>query len=188
MKLAYLVLAATATLAAATFTPAAFAADAVDYAKSEITFVSKQMNVPVEGRFRKFSAAIAYDPAKVESSKAQIEVDLASVDTGSSEADIEVAKKTWFNTAAFPAAKFASTSARALGADRIEVKGSLSIKGISREMTVPVTVKQAGAGRVFEGAFVLPRLQFKIGEGVWSDTETVADEVQVRFRIVTTKK
>lgn len=183
MKPGYLFLAAAAVLS-----PAATAADAVDYAKSEITFVSKQMNVPVEGRFRKFSAAIAYDPAKAESSKAQIEVELGSVDTGSSEADTEVAKRAWFNTAAFPTAKFASTSARALGPGRLEVKGSLSIKGIGREVTVPVTVKQAGKERVFEGTFVLPRLQFKIGEGAWSDTETVADEVQVRFRIATTAK
>lgn len=161
-------------------------ADNADHAKSQISFVSKQMNVPVDGHFGKFSAQIAYDPKKPAASKADIEVDLGSVETGSSEANMEVAKKTWFNIAAFPSARFVSSSVRQLGPDKLEIKGNLSIKGISRELTIPVTVKTAGGSSTFEGAFPLLRLQYKIGEGIWSDTETVADEVQVSFRIVTT--
>ena len=38
--------------------------------------------------------------------------------------------------------------------------------------------------RTVEGQFPLRRLQFRIGDGPWSDTETVADEVTVRFRFV----
>lgn len=161
-------------------------ADNVDHAKSQISFVSKQMNVPVDGHFGKFSAQVDYDPKKPAASKAQIEVELGSVETGSSEANVEVGKKSWFNIAAFPSARFVSSSVKALGADKLEVKGNLSIKGISREVSFPVTVKTAGGSNTFEGAFPLMRLQYKIGDGVWSDTETVADEVQVRFRIVTT--
>lgn len=161
-------------------------AESVDYSKSEIAFVSRQMNVPVEGRFRKFAARIAFDPKKPAASKAEIDVDLASADTGSDEANAEIGKKPWFNLAVFPKAKFISTGVKPLGPDRYEVRGSLSIKGISRDVIAPFTVKTAGDTRTYEGAFTLLRLQFGIGEGVWSDTETVADEVQVRFRIVTT--
>jgi polyisoprenoid-binding protein YceI len=161
-------------------------ADNVDHARSQISFVSKQMNVPVDGQFARFTAHVTYDPRKPAASKAEIEVELASVETGSSEANIEVAKKTWFNIAAFPSARFVSSSVRALSQDKLEVKGSLSIKGISREVTFPVTVKTAGGSSTFEGAFPILRLQYRIGEGAWSDTDTVADEVQVRFRIVTT--
>ncbi len=62
----------------------------------------------------------------------------------------------------------------------------LSIKGIGQDITAPFTVKRAGDAATYEGGFTLKRLQFKIGEGAWSDTDTVADEVQVKFRIVTT--
>ena len=88
------------------------AADTVDYARSEITFVSKQMNVPVQGRFKKFTAQIVFDPKKLASAKAEIAVELASIDTGSDEADEEVGKKGWFNTSAFPTAKFSSSANR----------------------------------------------------------------------------
>jgi polyisoprenoid-binding protein YceI len=158
----------------------------VDYAKSEITFVSKQMNVPVQGRFKKFTAQIAFDAKKPAASKAEIEVDLGSIDTGSADADAEVGKKAWFNSSAFPAAKFASSSVAQTGPDKFEARGKLSIKGISQDIAAPFTVKRAGDVVTFEGGFVLKRLQFKIGEGAWSDTDTVADEVQVKFKIVTT--
>ena len=161
-------------------------ADTVDYARSEITFVSKQMNVPVQGRFKKFTAQIAFDPKKLASAKAEIAVDLASVDTGSAEADEEVSKKGWFNTSAFPTAKFSSSAVTQTGPDRYEARGKLSIKGIGQNVIAPFSAKRAGDAVTYEGAFTLKRLQFKIGEGVWSDTETVADEVQVRFRIVAT--
>lgn len=173
---------AAAALAAAA-TPAF--AQSVDYARSTITFVSKQMNVPVDGRFRKFSAQIDFDPKQLAKAKAEIEVDLASIDTGSAEADAEVGKRAWLNTAAFPAAKFVSSAVKQTGPDRYEVQGRLSIKGISRDISAPFTAKTANGTTTYEGAFTLPRLQFKIGEGAWSDTDTVADEVQVRFRIVT---
>lgn len=158
----------------------------VDYARSEITFVSKQMNVPVQGRFKKFTAQIAFDPKKPAASKAEIEVELGSIDTGSADADAEVGKKAWFNTNAFPAAKFASGSVTQSGPDRYEAHGKLSIKGIGQDIVAPFTVKRAGDAVTYEGGFTLKRLQFKIGEGVWSDTETVADDVQVKFKIVTT--
>ena len=164
------------------------AAQTVDYAKSEIGFVSKQMNVPVEGRFDRFAVQIHFDPKKPSASRAQIEVDLASVSTGSADADSEVKKKAWFNLAAFPTAKFVSTGVKSVGGERFEAQGKLTIKGVTRDVVAPFTVKSAGASTVFEGAFTLMRLQFDIGEGAWSDTDTVADEVQVRFRIVQSGK
>lgn len=163
-------------------------ADNVDYAKSEITFISKQMNVPVQGRFKKFNAQIVFDPKSLASSKAEIAVELGSIDTGSAEADGEVGKKAWFNTSAFPAATFSSSAVTQTGPDRYEARGRLSIKGIGQDLIAPFSVKRVGDIVTYEGAFALRRLQFKIGEGIWSDTETVADEVQVKFRIVATRK
>ena len=157
-----------------------------DYAKSQITFVSKQMNVPVQGRFKKFTAQIDFDPKKLASAKAQIEVDLASIDTGSPDADAEVGKKAWFNSSVFPSARFTSSSVGQAGPEKYQAHGKLSIKGIAQDVVAPFTVKRSGTTLTYDGSFTLKRLQFKIGEGAWSDTETVADDVQVIFHIVTT--
>jgi polyisoprenoid-binding protein YceI len=156
---------------------------AIDPAASEISFVAKQMGAAAEGRFRRFSARLDFDPGAPAVAKAQVEVDLDSIDTGFEEADTEAKKKSWFDTQRFPTATFVSTSIRTLGSGRYEVVGTLSIKGRTREIVAPVSVGQRGGRSVFEGAFTLLRLDYAIGEGAWSDTDTVANEVQIRFRI-----
>lgn len=152
--------------------------------KSSIGFGYKQMNVPLDGKFRKFSAQIGFDPARPEAAQARFEIDLASIDTGSSEADEEVAGKDWFNAKAFPTARFVSTSVRSLGANRFEVQGKLTIKGKTLPVSAPFTFKQDGTSALFDGSFTIKRLDFAIGEGEWADVSTVANEVQIRFHIV----
>jgi polyisoprenoid-binding protein YceI len=151
--------------------------------KSAVTFVSKQMNIPVEGRFRKFGAQLNFDPAKPDAAAAQLDIELASIDAGSNEANDEVKSKAWFNIKEFPLARFTSTTVKALGAGRYEVAGKLVIKGRSRDVSAPFTLRQEAGNAVLEGAFSIKRLQYGIGDGLWSDTDTVADDVQIRFRI-----
>jgi polyisoprenoid-binding protein YceI len=173
-------------LAAALVATAALAAELNQFSpeKSQISFVSKQMGVAVDGRFAKFDARLSVDPTKPETGKAQIDIELASIDTGSSDADAEVKGKKWFNTAAFPKASFVSSQVRALGGGRYEALGKLTIKGHTHDVAAPFTFKQEGTAGSFDGTFTLKRLDYAIGEGEWADTSTVANEVQIKFHVV----
>ena len=155
-------------------------------AQSEIVFVSKQMGVPVEGRFKKFDAQLSFDPAKPETSKIAMTVDVASATLGVPESDAELPKAPWFNTAKFPQATFQSTSAKGLGGGKFEISGKLSIKGHAQDVVVPVTLTQNGATTLATGVLPIKRLVFKIGEGEWADTGMVADDVQVKFKFALT--
>ena len=155
-------------------------------AQSEIVFVSKQMGVPVEGRFQKFNAKIVFNPSKPDQASIAFTVDMASATLGVKETDAELPKAEWFNTAKFAQATFQSTSVKALGAGKFEVAGKLSIKGATQQVLVPVTLTQAGANTTATGAFAIKRLAFKIGDNEWSDTSMVADEVQVKFKFALT--
>lgn len=155
-------------------------------AQSEIGFVSKQMGVPVEGRFTKFDGQIAFDPSKLQTSKIALTIDVASATLGVKESDAELPKAPWFNTAKFPQAQFQSSAIKALGAGKFEVAGKLSIKGASSDVVVPVTLTQSGANTIASGVFTIKRLAYKIGEGEWSDTSMVADDVQVKFKLALT--
>lgn len=165
-----------------TATPAA--ALTVLYDKSRISCVSRQENVPVEAQFRKFTAQIAFDPARPEAGTAQIEIDLGSFDIGFAEYNEDAKGKNWFDVRNFPRAKFVSTGMRALGGGRFEARGPLTIKGRTHEVAAPFTYREDAGIGVFDGVFAIRRLQYNIGEGVWKDTDTVANEVQIRFRIV----
>ncbi|HVK56971.1 MAG TPA: YceI family protein [Burkholderiales bacterium] len=152
--------------------------------KIDIRFVSKQMNVPVEGKFRKAKATVAFDPAKPDTSKAQFEIDLASIDLGLPEAEIEVKRPAWFDTAKHPTATFVSNSVKSLGGGKYEVGGKLTIKGVTKDVSAPFTVtSKAGGVNEAAGAFTIKRLDYKIGEGTWSDTDTVANEVEIKFKL-----
>jgi polyisoprenoid-binding protein YceI len=152
--------------------------------KSSMGFSYKQMNVPFDGKFRKFDVRLVFDPVRSEKASAQIDVDLGSIDTGSAEGNDEVGGKLWFNTKAFPVAKFVSTNVKSLGANRFEAVGKLTIKGKTMDAAAPFTFKQEGATGVFDGTFVLKRLEFGIGEGAWADVSAVANEVPVKFHVV----
>jgi polyisoprenoid-binding protein YceI len=151
-------------------------------AKSSIRFVTKQMNVPVEGQFRKFDAKVAFDPAKPEATQAEFDVDLGSIDLGNAEGETEAKRKVWLNVEGFPKAKFVAKSVKSLGGGKYEASGPLTIKGTTQNVVAPFTLTEAAGVRTVEGQFPLKRLQYKIGEGPWSDTDTVADDVLVRFR------
>lgn len=169
------------------------AAHAVEYRtvlpqQSAIGFEFSQMGVPIKGGFKRFATQMVFDPARPETARAQIDIDLASIDAGSSEADEESAGRLWFNRSAYPRAQFVSTQIRALGNNRFEMRGTLTLKGRSREMVVPVTYKPGKTAATFDGSFILKRLDFGIGEGMWADVATVANEVRVTFRIAATGK
>lgn len=182
-----------AALAALPLTPmvmgTAQAAPAVTYnavqpAQSRLSFVFKQMNVPVEGKFNRFAAQIDFNPAKPEAGHAAFTVDIASIDAGSAEANGEVVGKNWFNAKAFPQAKFISTGIKALGGNRYQVAGNLTIKGRNRPVAAPFTFTAQGAQGAFDGGFVLKRADFGLGEGEWADFSTVANEIQIKVHLL----
>jgi polyisoprenoid-binding protein YceI len=155
-------------------------------AQSEIGFVTRQMGVPVDGKFRKFDAQIAFDPKQPASAKIGFTIDLASASIGTAETEAELLKPDWFDTKKFPQATFVSTGVKPAGAGKFDVAGTLSIKGSSLPVVVPVTLVQSGANTTATGAFTLKRLDFKIGAGDWGDPSIVANDVQVKIKLTLT--
>lgn len=157
-----------------------------DVAKSNVSAVFKQMNVPVEAKFRNFNAQIDFNIAKPETGKATVEIDVKSFDLGDAEMNKEALKKEWFNAAQFPKASFVSSAIKAAGG-KFTVSGKLTIKGKSQDVSFPLSVETKGGSQIFDGALPINRLNFNIGEGEWKDPSMVADEVVIKFRVVTTQ-
>jgi polyisoprenoid-binding protein YceI len=141
------------------------------------------MGVPVEGKFRKFDAQVAFDPKQPAAAKIAFTIDLGSTSIGTAETEAELVKPDWFNTPKFPKATFISTGVKALGAGRFEIAGTLGIKGGTQPVTVPVTLSQSGGTTTAGGTFTVKRLDFRIGDGEWKDISVVANEVQVKFKL-----
>jgi polyisoprenoid-binding protein YceI len=155
-------------------------------AQSEVLFVTRQMGVPVEGRFRTFDATLDLDPKKPETGSVSVRITMLSGLLGVAEADAELPKPIWFDVAKFPEANFKSTSIKSQGNGKFLVNGKLTIKGIERDVAVPVTITQAGPISTATGTFVVKRLDHTIGQNEWTDTTVVANDVHVRFKLAFT--
>jgi polyisoprenoid-binding protein YceI len=166
-----------------------FAQASVDTAKSTIVATSKQMNVPVDGTFKKFTAQLDFDPAKPTAGSANLSIATSSYDLGDETYNQQAYGRDWFDTAHFPTATFVSSSiAPAGGAYQFKVSGKLTIKGKSQDVVVPVTVTQQGTTQTFDGSLPIKRTQYDVGAGEWKDTSVVADEVVIKFHIVAVRK
>jgi polyisoprenoid-binding protein YceI len=173
----------TTALALALLAAAPAHSQTVDAASSQLTFVTKQMGVPVEGHFQRWNAKVALDPRKPESGEVVLRIQMDSVAFGAPEVTAEAQRPVWLDTTRFPQATFQSTAIRNTGSGRYEMKGKLTLKGQSRDMVVPITLTQSGNSGTASGNFTVKRDEFRIGEGEWTDASLVAHEVQVRFRI-----
>jgi polyisoprenoid-binding protein YceI len=164
----------------------ALAQQAIVPTKSEISFTSRQMGVPVDGKFGQWTAQLAFDPKKPEAGSVAFTIQTGSASFGAAETDAEVPKAAWFNVAKFPQASFKSSAIKLVGPGKLSVTGQLSIKGSSQTVVVPVTLSQAAGLTTATGAFAIKRLDFKIGEGEWADTSMVANDVTVKFKLAVT--
>ena len=163
-------------------------AQAVEYTRvnttaSKISFTYNQFGSRVYGTFGKFDATLDFDTANPTAAHAKMTIDLASIDAGSSDANTELQKPAWFNTADYPVATFESTRVKALGNQRYLITGKLNLRGMTRELQVKVLLKPEQAIGIFDGNIILKRSDFKIGEGEWADT-VVSNDIDIRFRIV----
>lgn len=179
----------TALLSATLSCVAQAAPRSVDVAKSQIGFEVTQMGVAVSGRFSRFSGTVDLDPAKPAAATARIDVDIASLTTGETEADAVALEEAWLNQPAFPKATFESKQLKALGGNRYEASGTLTIRGKARALSVPLTIDtQKDGGLSVAGKFQLNRTDFGIGGGEWNDSDLVANAVPVNFRLQLTNK
>jgi polyisoprenoid-binding protein YceI len=127
--------------------------------KYSIKFSSSE----VAGIFKTFSGSIDFDEQNPASSKFDVSIDVNSINTGNGLQNKHAKGDEWFDAAKYPAIKYTSKKIVKAGA-AYQVTGDLTIKGVTKEYTIPFTFKKAGAGATFNGSFTVNRSDFKIGK------------------------
>jgi polyisoprenoid-binding protein YceI len=163
-----------------------FGAQAVNES-SKIVFTATQSEVAVDGGFDKFAADVVFDPAEPAAGKVKVVINLGSVATGSSEADDLLKSADFFDVAHFPQATFVSTTIGAKDAGHYRAVGQFTLKGHSSAIVVPFAARPEGTGLRIEGNVTVSRLAYRVGEGQWTDTGTLADQVQIHFSLYVPK-
>ena len=121
----------TGTIGSRTFT--------IDKAHSEATFQVRHLITKVRGRFSNFEGAIQFDEAKPERSSVSFTIHTDSIDTSEPDRDKHLRTADFFSVAEYPTITFKSTRVGGVNGNQFEVTGPLTIRGVTREITVPVT-------------------------------------------------
>jgi len=180
----------------ATASPA-LAADTYQFDKSHTTvgFQVRHLVTNVGGRFQDFSGTIQVDRAKPESSSVEFTIQTASIDTNESKRDEHLKSPDFFDVAKQPTITFKSTSVKPTGKDAYEVAGNLTLRGVTKRITLPVTFLGEGKDpwgnekMGFEIATTLDRKDYGMSWNKALDQGgvLVGDEVKVQISVEANK-
>jgi polyisoprenoid-binding protein YceI len=158
----------------------------IDPVHSSLVFRVKHMDTAfVYGMFTSMKGTVIVDEANPARSSINIEVDANSVNTNNQQRDNHLRSPDFFNTRQFPTITFKSTEVRRVNANTVQVRGDLTMRGVTRPITANVTLTGKGKnaqGRDiigFETTFTVRRSEFGIRYGLPS----LGDEVRVTLSI-----
>lgn len=151
--------------------------------KSSIRFQGDQTGAAFEGEFEKFRVQIDFDPNDLTAATVRAEIDIASAITGDPQRDTAMPGKDWFWASNFPVATFTAQGFEQLGDNRFSTRGSLTIRGIRKEIAFPFTLSINKGVANMSSEITLVRSDYGIGSGPWAEGKWVAIPVRVLIDI-----
>ncbi len=161
----------------------AVATDYVQAPGSTLAFAGKYQGEVFVGRFPGFSTRLSFDPRKLDASRLEVTIPMATATTRNADYDGEMRGAAFFDAAKFPQATYVATQFRALGGNRYAADGSLTLRGASKPVTLTFEWTQ-GENPVLFGRAAVQRLDFGVGGGQWADTGLIPNAIAVSTRVV----
>ena len=163
----------------------------IDAAHSEATFQVRHLITKVRGRFPEFEGAITFAPDAAADSSVVFTIQTKSIDTNQAQRDEHLRSADFFDVATFPVLTFTSTSVTARGAQQFDVTGQLTMRDVTKTITLPVTYLGAakdpwGNDKVaFEAEITLNRKDYGLNWNTALETGgfLVGDDVKVSLSI-----
>ena len=151
--------------------------------ESKLTFVGVQAGAQFEGSFDRFTADIKFDPKELASSRFDVKIDTASVNTQDGERDDTLKGADLFDVKKFPSAHYVADKFTDKGGGKFAATGKLTLRNVTKDVPIDFTFESKDGGAWLKGAAKIKRLDFGVGQGEWQDTSTVGNDVQVKFAL-----
>ena len=175
--------AAVAAALVAMMSAPALAADYVQAPGSTLVFASQYDGETFTGSFPGFSAQLSFDPAQLANAKLDVTIPLAGAKTGNADRDSTLQEADFFDVAKYAQARYTANKFRSLGGNRYAADGTLSLRGVSKPVTLNFTWTP-GAKPVLAGKATVKRLDFGVGGGDWADTGSIPNEVAISTKVL----
>jgi len=167
----------------------------VDQAASTVSFTlqgSALFKVKRDGYFKNFSGLVSYNPARPADTRVDLTVAAGSIDMHNSEHTELLKSAEFFDVERFPTLHFASESSYMRPDGMLSVTGDMTIRGVTRKMTIPVKLRSTTAtgtaqGTAFDSTFQIDRTAFGInGVPDWHGFHvSISKNVQIHIAIAT---
>lgn len=145
---------------------------------SEVAFRATSRLMNADGRFSRFAGDVTVDPADLNTARVTVRVEAASLDTGITMRDRHLRSEDFFHVEKFPAITFESLRVEGAGR-RLLVVGRLTLRGVTREVRVPVDVSVAGNRLEARGQFDVKRTDHRM---IYDSTmNPIGDRVRIEF-------
>jgi len=168
----------------------------IDPAHSAVGFSIRHLFSKVPGHFTKFEGKIALDKDDWSKSSVQVTIDAASIDTNEPKRDQHLRSADFFDAAKQPKITFQSTAVKQAAANKLQVMGNLTIKGVTKPVTLDVDVLGFGPGYGgvvrggFEARTKINRQDFGVA---WNDViegggAVLGDDVDIHINVEAAKE
>jgi polyisoprenoid-binding protein YceI len=158
---------------------------AIDPARSQLRFYAVSRFMDADGGFRRFGGELRLEDGRLETAAGRVTVEVASIDTANGTRDNHLRSEDFFDARRHPEATLVVAGVRREG-ERVLVAGELTIRGVSRAVTVPVTAALIGGVIRVTGELVVNRREF--GIAYQSRLNPIKDDVKVRFDLTLAPK
>jgi polyisoprenoid-binding protein YceI len=150
---------------------------------SSFTFETEFEGTPLPGNFGEFAVLLEFDPQHPADGHLRVTVDLTGIDMGDPDMNDAIAAPEWFDFVGFPQAIYDSTDISQTPSGSFVARGELNLKGVRRNVEVPVIWSDAEDTASMRGAFTVRRGDFSIGSGEWAIGEQIGNEVDLQFSL-----
>ncbi|MFC3078928.1 YceI family protein [Phenylobacterium terrae] len=150
---------------------------------SKIEFETAWGQTKIEGEFERFSADIRFSPDALDRSRVSVTIDVASVDTGDPQRDEALPGFDFFNIDEHPRATFVADRFERTGEDRYIARGRLTLKGVTRPVSLPFELDIDEDKARVRGETSLDRTAFGVGQGEFAATDQIPADVKIEVDI-----
>lgn len=150
---------------------------------NSLAFTFKQLDAASTGQFKTFATQLVYDEKNPAAGSLDVKVTIGSLDTQDGERDDTLKSADLFDAQKFPTATFVAKSLARNSAGGLEAVGKLTLRGVSKDLRLPLTLKPTTSGLELSGQATIKRLDYGVGQGDWKSTESVGDEVKIQYKV-----
>ncbi|MCW5734860.1 MAG: YceI family protein [Enhydrobacter sp.] len=159
----------------------------IDPARSRIAFGAEQVGKLIAGRIASWTGTIVLDPENLADARIDIRMDMRSTTTGARDVDDMLKGKDFLDVARSPEARFVSDAVNRGSGDGYQARGKLTIREVTRDVTLPFTLRIENGQATARGSLGIKRLDYGVGRNEWAATVYVANEVTVDIAVVASR-